>query len=232
MPPVKVRGESGSVSRYGQPVTFYPDGQPEIPNQTPIPGAGAPEAPAGDRSGTGPEFTRVLVRTTFINGVVLVAAVLLAYVFPISDDPTHATFIVIGAALFSGVHLMVVLRGHQRRSRQQSPGAVSGDAQFGPATQLAPPTPIANGDFSFTVEDVFTITGRGTVVTGRVESGELHEGQSVAIRRGGAVLAEVEVTGIEKFRKVGQVAAAGENVGLLLAGIRRDELQRGDVLTR
>jgi translation elongation factor EF-Tu-like GTPase len=81
------------------------------------------------------------------------------------------------------------------------------------------------------VEDVFTITGRGTVVTGRVGSGQLRTGQRVVVQRGAQTLAEVEVTGIEMFRKTTDVASAGDNVGLLLAGVSRSDVQRGDVLT-
>jgi translation elongation factor EF-Tu-like GTPase len=86
------------------------------------------------------------------------------------------------------------------------------------------------GAFRLTVEDVFTITGRGTVVTGRVESGRIGVGQRIELVRDGAPVAATEVTGIEKFREVVTTAGAGENVGLLLRGLSRSDVQRGDVL--
>jgi len=82
--------------------------------------------------------------------------------------------------------------------------------------------------FLMPVEDVFTIEGRGTVVTGRVARGVLRLGDTVEIvgRIGGSV-----VTGIESFHKKRQEAKAGENVGLLLRGVDRDEVERGFVVT-
>ena len=82
--------------------------------------------------------------------------------------------------------------------------------------------------FLMPVEDVFTIEGRGTVVTGRVARGVLRLGDTVEIvgRIGCSV-----VTGIESFRKKRQEARAGENVGLLLRGVDRDEARRGFVVT-
>jgi len=81
--------------------------------------------------------------------------------------------------------------------------------------------------FKMTVEEVFAIRNRGVVATGRVESGTLRVGDTVQINGG----PEVEVTAIEKFRKQLDEATAGENVGLLMKGIERKELNRGDVLT-
>ena len=85
--------------------------------------------------------------------------------------------------------------------------------------------------FRFTVEDVFTIAGRGTVVTGRVESGTIETGDRVRITtRDGRVLTTI-ITGIERFREIIDQASAGAEVGLLLRGIDRDDVSRGDVLT-
>jgi elongation factor Tu len=99
--------------------------------------------------------------------------------------------------------------------------------------QSATPSPAASGaGFRFTVEDVFTIHGRGTVVTGRVESGTLHRGEAVRHTRLDGTARDVTVTGIEMFRKVTDTANAGDNVGLLLADLGRDDIGRGDVLTR
>jgi elongation factor Tu len=86
------------------------------------------------------------------------------------------------------------------------------------------------GRFRMGVEDVFTITGRGTVVTGRVESGRLTRGQRVEVVRDGAEVTTTEVTGIEKFRAALETATAGENVGLLLRDVERHQVQRGDVV--
>ncbi|QIG44037.1 hypothetical protein G5V58_15745 [Nocardioides anomalus] len=88
------------------------------------------------------------------------------------------------------------------------------------------------GSFRMPVADVFTITGRGTVVTGRVESGRLEVGQRVQIVRDGLPQTATEVTGIEKFRAVVEAATAGEQVGLLLRGVDRADVERGDVVQR
>ena len=86
--------------------------------------------------------------------------------------------------------------------------------------------------FVLSVEDVFTITGRGTVVTGRVETGVIKVGDRVEVAGFGADNRTVAVTGIEMFRKLLDAAEAGDNVGLLLRGIDRSELRRGHVITR
>jgi elongation factor Tu len=86
------------------------------------------------------------------------------------------------------------------------------------------------GPFRLTVEDVFMITGRGVVVTGRVETGTVSVGQAVEVVRGGVVVASTEVTGIEKFRAELETARPGDNVGLLLRGLGREELSSGDVV--
>jgi len=78
------------------------------------------------------------------------------------------------------------------------------------------------------IEDVFTIEGRGTVVTGRVQRGVLAMGATVAIV--GLDDREVVVTGIQSFHKDRPEARAGENVGLLLRGVKRDEVARGQVV--
>lgn len=88
-----------------------------------------------------------------------------------------------------------------------------------------------DGSFRMAVDDVFSITGRGTVVTGQVESGSVRVGMTLELVREGQPVASTPVTGLEMFRKVVDQATAGENVGLLLAGLRREDVQRGDVLT-
>ena len=81
------------------------------------------------------------------------------------------------------------------------------------------------------VEDVFTITGRGTVATGRVERGELHLNDEVEII-GIKDTSKTVVTGIEMFRKTLDYAQAGDNIGALLRGINRDQIERGQVLAK
>jgi elongation factor Tu len=86
------------------------------------------------------------------------------------------------------------------------------------------------GEFRMTVADVFTITGRGTVAVGRVESGRLTTGQRVDVVRSGVTVARTEVAGIEKFRATVETATPGDNVGLFLRDVTRDQVQRGDVV--
>lgn len=85
-------------------------------------------------------------------------------------------------------------------------------------------------NFRITVEDVFRITGRGTVVTGRVESGSVAVGDILRLKRGDDSARSVAVTGIEMFRKMMDTARQGDNVGLLLRDVERNDVGRGDVL--
>lgn len=85
--------------------------------------------------------------------------------------------------------------------------------------------------FELTVEDVFSISGRGTVVTGRVSRGELSQGDRVLIRCRDGRVQESRVGGIEAFRKTMKTARAGEIVGVLLQGVTKDQVGRGDTLT-
>jgi translation elongation factor EF-Tu-like GTPase len=82
-----------------------------------------------------------------------------------------------------------------------------------------------------TVDDVFTISGRGTVVTGQVEAGTVARGGTLRLTRGDGSSHDVEVTGVEMFRKVVDSATVGDNVGLLLRGIDKNDVGPGDVLT-
>lgn len=84
--------------------------------------------------------------------------------------------------------------------------------------------------FLMPVEDVFTITGRGTVATGRVERGTLHVNEEIEIVGIKEETAKTTVTGIEMFRKLLDEAQAGDNIGALLRGIKREEIERGQVL--
>lgn len=86
--------------------------------------------------------------------------------------------------------------------------------------------------FLMPVEDVFSITGRGTVATGRVESGVLHVSEEVEIVGIKEETRKVVVTGIEMFRKLLDEAQAGDNIGALLRGVQREEIERGQVLCK
>ena len=95
------------------------------------------------------------------------------------------------------------------------------------------PTPERKADLPFLIpiEDVFTITGRGTVVTGRVERGQVKVGDEVEIV-GIHDTRKTVVTGVEMFRKLLDYAEAGDNIGALLRGIQRTEVERGQVLCK
>ena len=118
--------------------------------------------------------------------------------------------------------------------------ALEGDAEWGKkidelldAVDTWIPTPERDNDkpFLMSIEDVFTITGRGTVVTGRVERGKLNLNDEVEIV-GLKPTKKTVVTGIEMFRKQLDFAEAGDNAGVLLRGINRDEVERGQVLAK
>ncbi|WP_139905874.1 elongation factor Tu [Clostridium thermarum] len=96
------------------------------------------------------------------------------------------------------------------------------------------PTPQRATDkpFLMPVEDVFTITGRGTVATGRVERGVLHVGDEVEIVGLSEEKKKTVCTGVEMFRKLLDEAQAGDNIGALLRGIQRSEIERGQVLAK
>ncbi|WP_417141343.1 elongation factor Tu [Ruminococcus bromii] len=86
--------------------------------------------------------------------------------------------------------------------------------------------------FLMPIEDIFSITGRGTVATGRVERGVLHVSDEVEIVGITDETRKVVVTGVEMFRKLLDEAQAGDNIGALLRGVQRDEIQRGQVLAQ
>ena len=96
------------------------------------------------------------------------------------------------------------------------------------------PEPVREVDkpFLMPVEDVFTITGRGTVVTGRVERGMIKPGDEVAIVGLTTDIRKTVATSLEMFRKILDDAVAGDNVGVLLRGVDKDEIERGQVLAK
>ena len=119
-------------------------------------------------------------------------------------------------------------------------GALNGEAQWVEKVEELMaivddyiPTPVRDTDkpFLMPVEDVFTITGRGTVATGRVERGQVKVGDNVEIVGIKDTLTSV-VTGVEMFRKLLDYAEAGDNIGVLLRGVSRDQVERGQVLAK
>lgn len=94
------------------------------------------------------------------------------------------------------------------------------------------PPRIIDKDFLMPVEDVFSITGRGTVATGRIERGVINSGEGVDILGMGAENLKSTVTGVEMFRKILDRGEAGDNVGLLLRGIEKTQIKRGMVICK
>ena len=99
-------------------------------------------------------------------------------------------------------------------------------------TYIPTPDRPTDGDFLMPVEDVFSITGRGTVATGRVERGTVKVSDEVEIIGLTTERKKTVITGVEMFRKLLDQAEAGDNVGLLLRGIQRNEIERGQVLAK
>jgi elongation factor Tu len=119
--------------------------------------------------------------------------------------------------------------------------ALEGDAKWGEsiielmnAVDTAIPTPERDIDkpFLMPIEDVFTITGRGTVVTGRIERGVVKVNEEIEIVGIREETQKTTVTGVEMFRKLLDEGQAGENVGVLLRGTKRDDVERGQVLCK
>jgi elongation factor Tu len=96
------------------------------------------------------------------------------------------------------------------------------------------PEPVRDNekDFLMPIEDVFTITGRGTVATGRIETGVANTGDAVDIIGMGAEKLASTVTGVEMFRKILDRGEAGDNVGILLRGIEKSDIKRGMVICK
>jgi elongation factor Tu len=94
------------------------------------------------------------------------------------------------------------------------------------------PVRLIDKDFLMPVEDVFSITGRGTVATGRIERGVVNTGDAVEILGMGAENLKSTITGVEMFRKILDRGEAGDNVGLLLRGIEKEQIRRGMVICK
>ena len=126
-----------------------------------------------------------------------------------------------------------VIRGSALKALEGDPKWVPAIHELMEAVDSYIPTPTRDTDkpFLMPVEDVFTITGRGTVATGRVERGQLKLNDPIEIV-GIHETQNTVATGIEMFRKLLDYAEAGDNVGVLLRGINRDQIQRGQVLAK
>ena len=99
-------------------------------------------------------------------------------------------------------------------------------------TYIPEPERALDKPFLMPVEDVFSITGRGTVATGRIEQGIVNTGDTVEIVGIHEQTANTVVTGVEMFRKILDEGQAGDNVGCLLRGVKREEIERGQVLCK
>ena len=126
-----------------------------------------------------------------------------------------------------------VIRGSALKALEGDPKWVPAIHELMEAVDSYIPTPTRDTDkpFLMPVEDVFTITGRGTVATGRVERGQLNLNDPLEIV-GIHETQNTVATGIEMFRKLLDYAESGDNVGVLLRGINRDQIQRGQVLAK
>jgi elongation factor Tu len=120
-------------------------------------------------------------------------------------------------------------------------GGLNGDAKWVPTiealmeavdTWIPLPVRATEKAFLMPVEDVFSITGRGTVATGRIETGIINSGEAVEILGMGAENLKSVVTGVEMFRKILDRGEAGDNVGLLLRGIEKESIRRGMVICK
>lgn len=126
-----------------------------------------------------------------------------------------------------------VVKGSARRALDGDPEAEKAILELMDAVDSYIPNPVHDLDkpFLLAIEDVMTISGRGTVVTGRVERGIAKLGDEVEIVGIRPTIKSV-ITGLESFRKILDTAEAGDNVGVLLRGINRDQVERGQVLAK
>lgn len=127
-----------------------------------------------------------------------------------------------------------VIRGSALGGLNKEPKWVEKIMELMDAVDTYIPLPLRarDKDFLMPIEDVFSITGRGTVATGRIESGIIHVGDPVEIVGMGAEKLKSVCTGVEMFRKLLDQGEAGDNAGLLLRGIDKDEIRRGMVIIK
>ena len=125
-----------------------------------------------------------------------------------------------------------IIRGSALGALNEEPSWVEKVMELMEACDTYIPQPARQVDKAFLmpVEDVFSITGRGTVATGRIETGVIHTGDPVEIIGLGSEKLKSVVTGVEMFRKILDTGEAGDNAGLLLRGIDKDEIRRGMVI--
>jgi elongation factor Tu len=126
-----------------------------------------------------------------------------------------------------------VIRGSASKAIEGDPKWVAKIEELYAALDAYIPQPVREVDkpFLMPVEDVFSITGRGTVATGRIDRGKIKVGEEIALIGFGSVKKSV-VTGVEMFRKLLDDGQAGDNVGLLLRGVEKNEVERGMVLAK
>ena len=127
-----------------------------------------------------------------------------------------------------------VIRGSALKALEGDPAWTGSIQELLDAIDTYFPDPVRETDkpFLMAVEDVFTITGRGTVATGRVERGMVKVGDEIEIVGIHEETRKTVVTGVEMFRKLLDQAEAGDNIGVLLRGVARDEIERGQVLCK
>jgi elongation factor Tu len=127
-----------------------------------------------------------------------------------------------------------VIQGSALKALEGDPEQVEKIVELAAALDSYIPQPERPLDrpFLMPVEDVFSITGRGTVATGRIEQGVVHTGDNVEIVGIHSETRNTVVTGVEMFRKILDEGQAGDNVGCLLRGVGRDEIERGQVLCK
>jgi elongation factor Tu len=125
-----------------------------------------------------------------------------------------------------------VIKGSALKALEGDPEEEENVLKLMEAVDTYIPTPVREVDkpFLMPIEDIFSITGRGTVATGRVERGRIKVGEEVEIIGMTDEIRKTVVTGLEMFRKLLDEAVAGDNIGVLLRGIGKDEVERGQVL--
>ena len=128
---------------------------------------------------------------------------------------------------------ITIVRGSATAALEGKPEGVEaiGNLMNAIDTDIAEPEREVDKPFLMSVEDVFSITGRGTVATGRIERGVVKVGEEIEIV-GMTDTVKTTVTGVEMFRKQLEQGMAGDNVGLLLRGVERDSIERGQVLAK
>jgi elongation factor Tu len=133
----------------------------------------------------------------------------------------------------SGLKALEALQGNPKLKRGED-AWVDGIWALVDAVDEAIPTPVRDTEkpFLMAVEDIFTITGRGTVATGRVERGKVTVGEEVEVVGFRDAAKRTVVTGLEMFRKSLDEALAGDNIGILLRGVEKDDIERGMVIAK